>query len=49
LKKDDPVVPFAQVKKYKIELPNAEEIIFEDREHFSQEEFPELVKALKVL
>lgn len=45
--KDDPLVPFEQVEKYKKELPNAKVIIFEDRGHFSQETFPELIKLIK--
>lgn len=45
--KDDPVVPFEQVNKYKTALPNAEIIVFADRQHFNQEYFPELVELLK--
>ncbi len=45
--KDDPVVPFANVEKYKKQLPNAEIVMFEDRGHFSQSEFPEIVEAIK--
>lgn len=45
--KDDPVVPFAQLKKYQQALPGAKMIIFEDREHFNQETFPEITALLK--
>ena len=45
--KDDPVVPFEQVNKYKKALPNSEIIAFTDRQHFNQELFPELVELLK--
>lgn len=45
--KDDPVVPFGEVEKYKKALPNAEVILFDDRQHFNQEFFPELIELLK--
>lgn len=45
--KDDPIIKFEQVKKYKQALPSAKEIIFHDREHFNQEEFPEIVELIK--
>lgn len=45
--KDDIVVPFVQVEKYKKELPNAKLIVFEDRQHFNQETFPELIELIK--
>lgn len=41
--KDDPMVPFAHVEKFKSYLPNAELVVFEDRGHFAQSEFPELL------
>lgn len=47
--KDDPVVPFADVEKYAAKLPSAEKVIFEDKGHFIDEEFPELVEKLKSL
>jgi hypothetical protein len=47
--KDDPVVPFSHLKKYKKELPNAVVREFEDRGHFSQPEFPELIENIKNL
>jgi len=45
--KDDPVVPFTQLKKYQQSLPHAETIIFENREHFNQETFPEIIELIK--
>lgn len=45
--KNDPVVPFADLDKYKKELPAANFIVFEDRGHFTQEEFPEIVEKIK--
>ncbi len=44
---DDLVVPFVDVEKYQRDLPSAKLIVFEDRGHFNQEEFPELVKRVK--
>lgn len=46
--KDDTAVAYEDVLKYKRELPEAELVEFENRGHFTQEEFPELVdKVLK--
>lgn len=47
--KDDLVVPFADLEKYKKSLPNAEVMVFEDKGHFDQTEFPELVQLIKGL
>jgi predicted alpha/beta hydrolase family esterase len=47
--KDDILVPFEEVEKYKKALPRAKVIIFEDRGHFSQEIFPEIVELIKQL
>lgn len=47
--KDDPIVPFNHLEKYKKELPNAKEIIFENRGHFKQEKFPEIIELIKKL
>lgn len=44
--KDDQVVPFSALEQYKNALPKAETRIFEDRGHFNQEEFPELVQDI---
>lgn len=45
--KDDTSVPFLDVEKYKHDLPNAVTRIFEDKGHFNQETFPELVEDIK--
>lgn len=45
--RDDKSVHFNQVKKYKKELPKATLKIFNDREHFNQENFPEIVEIIK--
>jgi len=47
--KDDTVVPYIDVEKYKRDIPNATLEIFEDRGHFLQEDFPELIKDIKNL
>jgi len=45
--KDDKVVPFDHMEKYKTKLKRAEMIEFEDKGHFNQESFPELVELIK--
>lgn len=45
--KDDPVVPFAELARYRAELPDARVRVFEDRQHFNQETFPELVRDIQ--
>jgi len=45
--KDDFVVDFSDGKKYAKALPTAHFMEFEDRNHFLQEEFPELVDKIK--
>jgi uncharacterized protein len=47
--KDDFVVPYAHALKYKAALPAAELVLFEDRVHFWQESFPELIESIKGL
>ncbi len=47
--KDDPEVLFEQLEKYKQALPNAKTLIFNDREHFKQETFPEIIKLIRNL
>jgi predicted alpha/beta hydrolase family esterase len=47
--KDDPTVPFADLKRYKESLPNTVTQIFSDRGHFGQETFPEIVKLINAL
>ncbi|MCX6765772.1 MAG: alpha/beta hydrolase [Candidatus Moranbacteria bacterium] len=47
--KDDPIVPFNEVERYKKDLPSVKAHIFEDRQHFNQEHFPEIVEEIKNL
>jgi predicted alpha/beta hydrolase family esterase len=47
--KDDPIVLFEQLGKYKKLLPNAKEIILDGRGHFNQESFPEIIDLIKSL
>ena len=47
--KDDPVVPFVDLEKYKRALPKAKVVVFKKRGHFGQSKFPEIVKAIKEL
>ncbi len=44
---DDNCVDFADAQKYKKSLPKAELITFEDRGHFRQTHFPEIVDNIK--
>jgi len=46
--KDDTAVAFADVEKYKRDMPSATLRVFEDRGHFTQNEFPELVKNIQL-
>lgn len=45
--KDDDVVSFKHAEEYKQALPEAELVVFEDRGHFMQEEFPELIERIR--
>ncbi len=45
--KDDTVVPFAELSKFQADIPDATAHIFEDRGHFNDETFPELLELLK--
>jgi len=45
--KDDFVVPFEDIEDYKKNLPNSEFHIFEEKWHFLQEEFVELIEEIK--
>lgn len=45
--KDDFLVPYEHVLKLKQQLPEAELITFEDKNHFLVEELPELVELIK--
>ena len=47
--KDDTLVTFVNAEKYAKALPKAKKIIFKDRGHFLQEEFPELIESIKNL
>ncbi len=47
--KDDNVVPFSDMDKYKKALPSANIRIFQDRGHFNLEEFPEIIEDIKKL
>lgn len=44
---DDPIVPFADVLKYQQAWPAAHLKVFEDRGHFNEETFPEIVAELR--
>ncbi len=46
---DDPVVPFADLEKFRQRLPEGIIKIFTGRGHFKQEHFPELIKDIKSL
>lgn len=45
--KDDNVVPYEEVLKYKDKLSKAVLMTFENKDHFSQESFPEMLKIIK--
>ncbi len=45
--KDDPLVPFSEMDKFKKQIPEAKFEVFENRGHFKQSEFPELIANLK--
>ena len=47
--RDDTLVPFVSAEKYAKDLPKATIVAFEDRGHFLQEEFPELIESIKNL
>ncbi len=47
--KDDPVVPFGELEKYRKSLSNAKTIILDNRQHFNQESFPEIIELIKGL
>ena len=44
---DDPIVPFADLGKYRKALPRATIRTFVDRGHFNQETFPELAEDIR--
>ncbi len=45
--KDDPVVPFTNLAEYTSRLPQAKVRIFDDRQHFNQENLPELEEEVR--
>jgi uncharacterized protein len=45
--RDDMVVPIGEVEKYHTILPDAELILFDDRQHFNTPTFPELFDIIK--
>lgn len=45
--KDDPIVPFAELAKFQVDLPDAIVHIFENYGHFVCTEFPEMLELLK--
>lgn len=45
--KDDPLVYFSHLQRFKDHLPKASVNVFEDRGHFWQPEFPELLANIK--
>ena len=47
--KDDTLVPFINAEKYAKDLPKVTLVVFENKGHFLQEEFPELVESIKNL
>ncbi len=47
--KDDFVVPYNHVLKYKAALPKAQVVTFEDKNHFLVDTFPELLNSIKNL
>ena len=44
--KDDPIVPLTALEKIQSRLPSVKARIFENRGHFNQEEFPEIVEDI---
>jgi predicted alpha/beta hydrolase family esterase len=47
--KDDQVVPFSNFERYQRELPSIKARVFEDKKHFNDAEFPDLVADLITL
>lgn len=44
---DDPVVPYSDLAEYAQQLPTAQTVVFEDRQHFNQEQFKELAQIIQ--
>jgi len=47
--RDDKVVPFDNMTSYQVSLPQATFRVFDDRGHFNQVEFPELVADIRAI
>jgi len=47
--KDDSLVSLVDLEKYKKSLPKAEFVVFKNRGHFRQANFPEIIKAVRKL
>jgi predicted alpha/beta hydrolase family esterase len=47
--RDDPVVSFGELNKYRKVLLNAKTLVFKDKQHFNQEIFPEIVNLIRQL
>ncbi|HTK39473.1 MAG TPA: alpha/beta hydrolase [Patescibacteria group bacterium] len=45
--KDDPAIPFSECAKYQTDVPSAAFHLFEDRGHFLQSDFPEVLELLQ--
>jgi predicted alpha/beta hydrolase family esterase len=45
--KDDQIVNFGELAKYEAQLPKSKVHVFEDRGHFNQEYFPEIIADIK--
>jgi predicted alpha/beta hydrolase family esterase len=43
---DDPIIPFNHAEKYNEEIKESKLIKFKDRQHFSKDNFPEIVKII---
>jgi predicted alpha/beta hydrolase family esterase len=46
---DDQIVPFSNFIRYQKEIPKATSRIFTDKQHFNQEDFPELISDIQNL
>lgn len=46
---DDSMVPLADIEKYVKALPKAKRVIFKEKGHFIQEEFPEIIDSIQRL
>lgn len=44
---DDSIVSFSDFRKYRLAIPEANAVIFKNRGHFDQTEFPEIISRIK--